>query len=70
MCVPGDTIILGWRKTTTIAHAFNDTAAFLQSAIAWRKHASIIKAQGVFSSIVINDIVTHEVEIIQVSISK
>jgi len=65
VAVCGDTMILGWRGTRTTLDKLNDVAASPQSSVAWRKHAKTIKAQGSFTSIVQNDIVTHETEIIE-----
>jgi len=63
--VSGDTMILGWRGSYTLSDFLNDGAASPQSSFAWKKHAKTIKAQGAFTSIVTNDIVTHEEDIIQ-----
>lgn len=60
-----DTMILGWRGTGQVFDAINDIAASPQSSLAWRKHAKSIKVQGAFTSIVQNDIVTHERSIIE-----
>ena len=54
-----------YRGTQTPFDAINDFAATPQSSFAWRKHAKTIKAQGAMTSIVINDIVNHEKEIIE-----
>lgn len=65
IAVCGDTMVLGWRGTGTVSDAINDAAATPQSSFAWRKHAKTIKAQGAMTSIVINDVVTHEEFIIK-----
>ena len=62
--ISGDTIILGWRGTSSIADGINDAAASPQSSFAWRKHAKTIKAHGAVTSIVHNALVTHEAELI------
>jgi len=62
--ISGDTMILGWRGTISIADRINDAAASPQSSFAWRKHAKTIKAHGAFTSIVHNALVTHEAELI------
>jgi hypothetical protein len=61
----GDTMILGWRGTGSLADGLNDVACSPQSSLAWRKHADTIKVQGAFTSIVHNDIVNHEEAIIK-----
>jgi len=63
--ISGDTMILGWRGTSGLADMLNDAAASPQSSFAWRKHAKTIKAHGGFTSIVHNDLVTHEAELIK-----
>ena len=64
VAITGKTMILGWRGTSSLVDGLNDAAASPQSSLAWRKHAKTIKAQGAMTSIVHNDIVTHEKAII------
>jgi hypothetical protein len=63
--ITGDTMILGWRGTGSLADGLNDAACSPQSSLAWRKHAKTIKVQGAFTSIVHNDIASHEEAIIK-----
>lgn len=63
--VSGDKMIIGWRGSNTMSDFLNDGAASPQSSFAWKKHSKTIKAQGAFTSIVTNDIVTHEEDIIR-----
>uniref|UniRef100_A0A7S2URJ2 Fungal lipase-type domain-containing protein n=1 Tax=Attheya septentrionalis TaxID=420275 RepID=A0A7S2URJ2_9STRA len=63
--ITGDTMILGWRGTSSLADDLNDVACSPQSSLAWRKHAETIKAHGAFTSIVHNDIANHEESIIK-----
>lgn len=64
VAITGKTIILGWRGTFSLVDGLNNAAASPQSSLAWGKHAKTIKAQGAMTSIVHNDIVTHEKAII------
>lgn len=63
--VVGDTMIIGWRGTNSLNDLVNDAANSPQSSFAWRKHAKTIKLQGAMTSIVQNDLVQHETEIIK-----
>lgn len=65
VAVTGKTMILGWRGTSGLADGLTDVAASPQSSLAWRKHAKTIKAQGPMTSVVSNDIVSHELAIIK-----
>lgn len=60
-----DTMILGWRGTGSLIDGINDMSVSPQSSFAWRKHAKSIKVQGGYTSIVQNDLVTHERSIIE-----
>lgn len=66
-CVTGDTMILCWRGTSFEAaptDVLNDVAFSPTSSVVWRKHAKTIKLQGAMASLCLNDLASHEDEII------